>query len=262
MHSSTRAPSTSTTSSAPSPAGAPGSDPTTTPCAPTSSPPRSASTSSGSSTSPQPAIRFADRIFITGTTGSGKSELSRALFLSAPGPRLVIDPNDSDLTMIPGAVTFTDPARSTNRRGENWREAATARFVPNDPEDRDEYDAVYRWAFYNGPRRVWCDEAGFVHPAQGSAPHPRKFQTQGRKRQLGLQACHTRPREIDTNLVAQADHLLVFQTPVRRDRDYIAENAGIETARFEAAHAALVEYGFFWLDRRRRTLTVMEPLQL
>lgn len=172
----------------------------------------------------------------------------------------MIDPNDSDLTYVPGCVTFRDPGRATNGRGENWREAATARFVPRDPADADEYDAVYRWVFHHWPRYVWCDEAGFVHPAQGSTRWPRLFLTQGRKRELGHIACETRPRGIAVNLVAQAAHVFVFDTPVRRDREYLADNMGLERDRFEAAHAALPEHGFMHWDRRAKRLTVLDPI--
>lgn len=178
----------------------------------------------------------------------------------------MIDPNDSELTEIPGAVTFSDVARATNRRGENWRQAATARFVPRDTDDRDEYDALYRWVFLMGQRHgqsrfTWCDEAGFVHPAQGSPPYARKMFTQGRKWGLGMLVCHTRPREIDTNIIAQSPHEFVFDTPIRRDRLYLAENAGIEPEVFEAAHARLAPFGFFHFDRRAKRLTTFDPLR-
>jgi hypothetical protein len=172
----------------------------------------------------------------------------------------VIDPNDSDQTATPGAVTFRDPRRATNRRGENWRTAATARFVPHDPEDRDAYDDVYRWIHYSGPRWVWCDEAGFAIPAQGAAQHVRMVLTQGRKRQIGHLACHTRPREISTNLIAQSARVFVFETPIRRDRAYLAENMGVELDTFEAAHRQLPEYGFLAWDKRTKTLTICDPL--
>src|SRR5574343_1174051 len=93
-------------------------------------------------------IRFSDRLFLTGTTSSGKSTLAKALYLASPARRrLVIDPVGSDLTVVPGTVTFSDPNRATNRAGENWRQAAHARYLPADPDDLDAYGALYRWVF-------------------------------------------------------------------------------------------------------------------
>lgn len=225
------------------------------------SPPSPASEATTPAPSLASAIRYNDRVFLTGTTGSGKSTLARRLFLSAAAPRLVLDPADSTLTEVPGAVTFHDARRPTNPAGESWRDAATARFVPLDPDDADAYGAVYDWAFRNGPRYVWCDEAGMVLPSTGSPPGARRVLTQGRKRAIGHMACHTRPRWVDRDLVAQAQHVFVFSTPSVQDRKSLAENMGVPLDVLEAQHAQLPEFGFMWWDQRARRLTVCDPLK-
>jgi energy-coupling factor transporter ATP-binding protein EcfA2 len=206
------------------------------------------------------SIRHEDRIFCTGTTGSGKSTLARRLFLAAHAPRLVIDPNDSDLTEIPGAVTFHDPTSARGRGGENWRQAATARFVPTDPYDLDTYDALYRRLFTAGPRWIWCDEAGIVLPSTGAPAGARVLLTQGRKRSIGHLACHTRPRWVDRDLIAQAAHVFIFSTPSAQDRRSLAENMGLDLPTLERAHAGLPEYGFLWWNQRAKHLTICDPL--
>lgn len=196
-----------------------------------------------------------------GATRSGKSHLARRLFLSAAAPRLVIDPADSSLTDVPGAVTFRDPARSTNARGESWIEAATARFVPTDPDDLDAYNRVYAWAFDRFPRMVWCDEAGIVLPVRGYPRRGNTYLVQGAKRMLGHMACHTRPREINRNLIGQAQHIMVFDLPNPDDRSHIAELAGIPSAQMEELMAQLGEYEFLWWRQLDRTLTVCPRLR-
>lgn len=180
--------------------------------------------------------------------------MARALFLSAAAPRLVIDPADSSLTAIDGAVTFRDPARPP-------ADAATARFVPVDPFDADAYDAVYRWAFARFPRFVWLDEAGMAAPAKGAPRAVRQYVVQGSKRGLGHLACHTRPREVDRNLIAQAAHVIVFDLPNPDDRRQIADVAGVAPAVLERAMAELGEHEFLWWDQRQRSLTACPPLR-
>jgi hypothetical protein len=213
----------------------------------------------GPSSSPPP-IRYEDRIFVTGMTSSGKSTLCRRLFLSAAAPRLVIDPKGSELTMIPGSVTFSDPGRATNSRGESWREAATARFVPVDPYDLDCYSALYDWIFAAGPRSVWCDEAGFVFPSSGGNRGGRRVLSQGRSKHIGHMACHTRPKRVDLDLISQAAHTFVFATPGTEDRRLLADNMGVPRDVFEEAHAQIPEYGFLWWQQRARELTICDPL--
>jgi hypothetical protein len=194
-------------------------------------------------------------VFLTGATRTGKSTLAKALFLSAAAPRLVIDPADSSLTSIDGAVTFSDPRRPP-------KDAATARFVPADPADRDAYDAVYRWAFANFPRYVWLDEPDQAAPANGWPRHVNTYVVQGAKRMLGHLACATRPRNVMVSLIANAQHVIAFDLPHPSDRRHLAELAGIPPAVLEAEMAALPQYGFLWWNGLERTLTSCPPLKV
>lgn len=180
--------------------------------------------------------------------------MARALFLSAAAPRLVIDPRDSSLTAIDGAVTFRDPRRPP-------ADAATARFVPVDPYDLDAYDAVYAWAFDRFPRYIWLDEAGMVAPAKGAPKAARALIVQGGKRMIGHIACHTRPREVDRNLIAQAQHVLVFDLPNPDDRRHVAELIGQPAGVIDAALASLGPYEFLWWDQLRRELVACPALR-
>lgn len=203
---------------------------------------------------------YNSRIFLTGKTRSGKSALARLLFLSAAAPRLVIDPADSTLTAIRGAVTFTDPGRATNARGERWTTAATARFVPRDPDDLEAYARVYAWAFAHYPRMVWADEAGSIMPAAGTLPPVRRYLAQGAKRQLGHIGLHTRPREVTRGLIAQASHVGIFTLPASEDRAYLAGIVGLPVALLTQQLDALEPFGFLWYDVGAATLTPCAPL--
>lgn len=187
--------------------------------------------------------------------------MARRLFLSTPAPRLVVDPNDSSLTAIAGAVTFSDASRPTNERGEAWRTAATARFVPDDPADRAAYNELYRWVWAHFPRYLWLDEAADAAPANGCPALVRRVIQQGAKRSLGHLACHTRPRELARNLIAQAQHVFVFELPNPDDRDHIARIAGIPREVIEAELGRLEPHGFLWWQQAERRLTVCRPLR-
>lgn len=201
------------------------------------------------------SIRYEERVFVVGATRSGKSTLTKKLFLSAQAPRLVVDPNDSTLTASvasPGG-TFSDPLRVPD--------VATARFVPRDPDDREAYDALFRWAFERYPRYVWVDEAGQVAPASGYPKAVNRYVVQGAKRGLGFIACHTRPREVMRNCISQAAHVFIFALPNPDDRKHIAEIVGLPFGDLVGAIEQLDEKGFLWFDVGNRTLTICPRLR-
>ncbi len=189
---------------------------------------------------------------MVGTTGSGKSHLCRVLSLAAPRPLLIIDPRDSTLTEVPGAATFRDP--------NNPPAADIARFVPNDPYDLDAYNDLYGRVLASGPRFVWCDEAGIVFPVRSTPRAVRTLLVQGRKERIGHLACHTRPRELDVNLLAQAQHVVIFALPVPDDRRRVAELVGIPPAQLDELLAGLPKFGFLWWRLEDRVLIVFDPL--
>lgn len=215
-----------------------------------SSPPRPAP----SSPSALSGIRYADRVLVLGKTRSGKSSLTRAVFLSAAPPRLVIDPADSELTAkIPGQVTFRDPKRPPV-------DADTARFVPDEPDNVRAYNEVYQRAFDNFPRYVWLDEPNEAAPAHGYPRAANKFVGQGAKRQLGHITCTTQIRWIMRSLVRNAQVLIMFDTPAPEDRRYVAQMVGITVAELEAAHAQLGLFEFlYWAGG---PLVICPPLSL
>lgn len=194
-------------------------------------------------------MAWPSRILLVGTTGSGKSHLARQLTRSAQrqGRVLVIDPAGSEGTQLPGARTIYDPAQAdlTSR---------TLRFVPTDPYDLDVYDELYRWAWNARdaetgapvPWWIWCDEAGMVIPARGAPRGAARVQVQGRKRSIAHLACHTRPRDIHRDLIAQASHVGIFALPNVDDRRHVAELAGIPAGDLEARMAELAPFEFLW----------------
>lgn len=173
--------------------------------------------------------------------------MARALARSVPWESrvLLIDPADSALLDDPDVVTFRDPLR--------WPDTWRARFVPADPDDHDAYNALFGTVFERCYTWVLVDEAAYVLPS--SPPRrsaARKCLVQGRKRSIGIAACHTRPVEVDRHAIADAEHLFIFQLDPR-DVEVVAVAAGLDVAATQAQVLALPEHGFVYVDKRSRS---------
>lgn len=201
---------------------------------------------------PPRAPRRHDRIFLTGSTGTGKTVLARAIFASRLPPRLVIDPKaDHDATggaYADGrqAVTFSDPNRIPD--------AGSLRFVPRDPFDLDAYHRLGQ-ALWNRPGLyLWIDEAGLVLPAQGAPRSMLRLVTQGRSRGFGIVALHQRPVEVARAFLGNAEHLATFRLGHPDDIDTLATHLSTPPARLAEILGTLAPHGFAWYARREQIL--------
>ncbi|HZU18285.1 MAG TPA: hypothetical protein VFD01_16995 [Candidatus Dormibacteraeota bacterium] len=187
------------------------------------------------------------------TTG-GKSTLARLVFLSAAEPRYIIDPQASDITAVPGAVTFADPYRMP--------EAGTVRFVPPDPADLDAYNEVYRRirdrvlrAVHDGRLAdahayIWNDEAGWSKPAERPPRWGRAITIAGAKLMIGEINIHVRVRGVERSCVSQARHIGIWP-PIGLEEDlkYLAGTAGLPQAELEEQLGRCEPHGFVWVTR-------------
>ncbi len=205
------------------------------------------------------APRREDRIFITGSTGTGKTVLARALFAARLPPRLVIDPK-ADQPATGGAyadgrqaVTFSDPARIPD--------AESLRFVPRDPFDLDGYGRLAVTLWDRPGMYLWLDEAGLILPA-ANPPRPMlRLVTQGRARRIGMVALHQRPVEVARAFLGNAEHLAAFRLGYPDDVDTLSGFFEVPPATLAGVLANLPPHGFAWYSRRDNILVPCAPLR-
>lgn len=196
-----------------------------------------------------------DRVCFFGQTGSGKSELARAMWAGMQPPRIVLDIKDDLASKLPGIPTIHNPAEVLDH--------LTVRAVPLDPADENWYEQVYEAALKQGDTLVWLDEANELSRPNYVPPKTRKFHLQGRSRSCGHFICTPRPADISPTFAAQSGHIFVFWLTHPRDIMAISEITGRKPATIETLLRERIvskdTYRFLHFETATGELAVCEP---
>lgn len=197
----------------------------------------------------EPDERPADRTLAIGRTGAGKSGWIRYRFRQIRSQKICIDVNNAE--SFPGVKPARDVADI------DWSQPII-HYVPRDPSDQGEFEALYRQLFKRRGIAIWLDECYGVTTASSAPKHLVLVQTQGRKFDQRHLAATQRPVHINRNLIAQADHVLLFPKNgfSRKDLVWLGDELGIERDEIEQLIAQVTdvrrfgEYGHLHYERR------------
>jgi energy-coupling factor transporter ATP-binding protein EcfA2 len=200
-------------------------------------------------------ITRTDRLAFFGQTGSGKSELARAMFAGMATPRIVIDVKDDLAAKLPGIPTVQSPTEAMHHE--------TVRAVPVEPSDEAWYAAIYDAALARGETLIWLDEANEVSNSNYIPRSIRRFILQGRSRQCGHFACSPRPADINPTFAAQSQHLFLFWVTHPRDIKAYSELSGRKESVIESILTQRIEgketRRFLHLEQDTGELVVCPP---
>lgn len=188
---------------------------------------------------PIAGARGADRGFIAGRSGSGKTYLSRTLLsvygYDRPAPFrggvVIVDPNDNYEWR--GAPVADHPADlDPQPKAPVWL------YRPADAlRDADGWNAFWRRVYQDRRRLiVYVDELLAMEPLlrakrlDGGTNYMTAYLTRGRARYKAGLFASQRPVEIPRHVIGQAEYFFVFDLPIEDDRATMAGVIGRETA--------------------------------
>jgi hypothetical protein len=119
------------------------------------------------------------------------------------------------------------------------------------PTLAEDVDRAIGLAYTHGRTLVMVHEWGEHATVHRTPPMTRRALSQGRGRQVPLLLAMHRPVNIYRMTWAQADVVVVFEVPVKSDRQEIAEWIGWDVADFSAACDERPPYGYLLFDRRQ-----------
>lgn len=196
-------------------------------------------------------IQPKERVLIVGRTQSGKSTLARVL---SYGYRnlLVIDSKHDEV--VPRAI---DVYTARDFRA-IYPQRSTRAVLRVDPNNLDDVDEVIGRAMHYGSCRIVVHEAVDFATATRILPQLRRAAKVGASRNVGLTVCSQRPKGLHNDLIAETEHVFIFDLQLPGDREKVAGIAGEGALERVTAPFAFLYFG----PGTRGDVVRCPPLQL
>lgn len=190
-----------------------------------------------------------DRVLIVGRTGSGKSTLARVL---SYGYRnlLVVDSKHEE--EVPRATIV----RTAAEMRQVYPQRATRVVLRPDPTDARHVDVDESLArvLHYGRCRICIHEAVDFATSTYVLPQLRRAAKVGRSLTVGLTVCSQRPMGLHNDVIAESEHVFIFDLQMPGDREKLAGIVG------EGALVRVTEpYGFLYYGPTTRGDVVRCP---
>lgn len=197
-----------------------------------------------------------ERMLIVGTTGSGKSELEKAL-LRLYSNTIVIDPKQTLGSgergggHLSGYVLAKTPRELERlaRRHDHTQYRPDVRY-----QNMEDWERVFDWVYRRGKTMLAVDELYDCHSWNRPPNSLRRIMTSGRELGIGFIGCTQRPRGIDRRILTEAEHFCVFHLRDPDDQRFLRPRIG---------NGRLPSYGFWYsVDREPFAEPAIKRLKL
>lgn len=209
-------------------------------------------------------------VLLIGMKGHGKSEAARMFFDSWPYDRIVIDPTGNAQPDDPTQVALAAPFPAGLPDPEQLdppaeRVTVWARIDPKSPTFTFDQDQAMGMALNprHRPKLIWRDEFGLGVSPNTISGNDRAALYSSRHYHATLLLVTQRPRHIPTIAISQADKIIMFYLPNPKDREHIAENAGIPLPVLERQYhdnQRRHRHAYLLIDREQNAIVNCPPL--
>lgn len=164
-----------------------------------------------------PKIKASDRVVFLGSSGSGKTELAKALLRTRRNAIIVDTKRVEDWSSVAHPIDEHDVGRI--------RQGRFAYRVPGEfLVEQEMQDKFFRAMLAAKNRAVFIDELLDMLPTRGL----KILATQGRASNVGLWAATQRPHGVPLYTISEAQHFFVFRLVMEADQKRVDNALGVK----------------------------------
>lgn len=189
-------------------------------------------------------IRSDSRIFVTGKTGSGKTEFVKHRIWKLFHRRVYHDPKIENADLLELDKT-TRLARTPAELLMNLNNGAGSILYQPANLERSDFDRVCEILYKWGNICLFVDEASFYTDSWSIEKWHKEIMVRGRSRNVGIVNLSQRPKEISNFLISESDHQFVFKLMLDSD---IEKLKGIIPKRYHKEMYSMKLYHFLYND--------------
>lgn len=166
-------------------------------------------------------IRANDRIHIFGRTGQGKTHLAMRLFDAMAAQKKIVLNSKPDRDLLNRWPAWVTRIRGTPKDGVTH----VARYVPGSEKLHAWDDVLSLWT--HGNLVYYFDELPNHATATEWPDDLQKIYQTGRVFGVGALACSQRPVHVPNFTISESDHIFVFFTQLKSDREKLEGATGV-----------------------------------
>jgi hypothetical protein len=216
-------------------------------------------------------IKLSQHVFLTGMTGSGKSELGRFL-LGQGGFRDVIVQDGKHEFNAPSewgkeneGYVITHDMYQVDSLFRKFRRVIWRPDV-EELEDQNNWhrlDDLYDFVYHQGNIVLYDDEAAMSSTATKYPKVKKRLLKQGRSKGVSVFNVTQAPVGVPNDFMREASHAFIFYLNAETDREKVARNYGKRLMRMNATDEAFKEYMFYYYSvKNRGQLVMFNPIPL
>ena len=205
-------------------------------------------------------IKHGQHVFITGMTGSGKSQLARFLLGSGGFPKVIVQDGKHEFEAPyewgeeGKGFAITDDLYEVDSLFKKFHKVIWRPDVEDleDPSNWHRLDELYDFVYQMGDMVLYDDEASMSCTTFKYPTVKKRLLKQGRSKGISVWNVTQAPVGIPNDFMREASHAFIFYLNAESDREKVSKNYGKRIMKMNDLDEQFLDYMFYYYSVKNR----------